>query len=235
MFDGPQTMREFKTNGEEFLKIYKEICGLRPDEKMLDVGCGIGRKTLPLTQYFNERAVYEGIDITKAGIDWCRNKITPRFPNFHFQQIDVYNKYYNPGGTYQPSEYKFPFADESFSFVMLGSVFTHMLPDDLQNYLSEIRRVLMHGGRCLITYFLLNDESLPLIERGQSTLDFKYVFDKYRTISPEVKELAVAFDEAWIRWLYQELGLKILRVDYGSWCARENYLSYQDLILAVKE
>jgi len=28
-----------------------------PDEKMLDVGCGIGRKTLPLTQYLNERAV----------------------------------------------------------------------------------------------------------------------------------------------------------------------------------
>ncbi len=67
MFDGPQSLEEFKANGEEFLRVYKEICGLQPDEKMLDIGCGIGRKTLPLTQYFNERAVYEGVDITKAG------------------------------------------------------------------------------------------------------------------------------------------------------------------------
>lgn len=235
MFDGPRSFEVFKANGEEFLKIYKDICGLRPDEKMLDVGCGIGRKTLPLTQYLNERAVYEGIDITKAGIDWCRDKITARFPNFHFQQIDVYNKHYNPRGKYQPSEYKFPFADESFSFVMLGSVFTHMLPDDVENYLSEIQRVLMKGGRCLISYFLLNEESLRLIEAGDSTLDLKYVFDKYRTTSREVPEDAIAFDESWVRDLYRKLGLKIMRLDYGSWCARENYLSYQDLILAVKE
>jgi hypothetical protein len=47
MFDGPQSLEAFKANGEEFLKIYTEVCGLQPDEKMLDVGCGIGRKTLP--------------------------------------------------------------------------------------------------------------------------------------------------------------------------------------------
>jgi SAM-dependent methyltransferase len=69
MFDGPPTLEEFKANGEEFLRIYREIAHLQPNEKMLDVGCGTGRKTLPLTQYLNEHAVYQGIDITKAGID----------------------------------------------------------------------------------------------------------------------------------------------------------------------
>lgn len=235
MFDGPQTLEEFKANGEEFLKIYKDVCDLRPDEKMLDVGSGIGRKTLPLTRYFDERAVYEGIDITASGVEWCSEKITPRFPNFRFQQIDVYNKHYNPQGRHQPSEYRFPFADESFSFVMLGSVFTHMLPDDLENYLAEVARVLMKGGRCLITYFLLNEESLTLIEAGESTLDLRYVFDMYRTISPDVPEQAIAFDESWIEGLYERLGLRVVRLDYGSWCGREKYLSYQDLILAVKE
>jgi len=235
MFDGPPSFEEFKANGEEFFKIYQEICELRPDEKMLDVGCGIGRKTLPLTQYFNDRAVYEGIDITKAGIDWCREKITPRFPNFHFQQIDVYNKEYNPHGKYQASQYKFPFADDSFSFVVLGSVFTHMMPDDLENYLSETHRVLTRGGQCLITYFLLNAESLRLIEAGDGTLDFKYRFDYYRTTSREVPEQAIAFDESWITSLYGGMGMKVTRLDHGSWCGREKYLSYQDLILAVKE
>ena len=234
MFDGPQSLEAFKANGEEFLRIYKEVCGLKPDEKMLDVGSGIGRKTLPLTQYFNELAVYEGIELTKAGVEWCREKITTRFPNFHFLQIDVYNQLYNPGGTHKPSAYKFPFADEQFSLVMLGSVFTHMLPDDLKNYLSEVHRVLAKGGRCLISYFLLNEESLPLIDSGDSTVDFKNVYDIYRTLSREVPEEAIAFEEGWIRELYRELGLKVVRVDYGSWCGREKYLSYQDLILAVK-
>jgi ubiquinone/menaquinone biosynthesis C-methylase UbiE len=235
MFDGSPNLEGFKRTGEDFLKIYKEKCGLQPDEKMLDVGCGIGRMALPLTQYANEGAVYEGIEIVKEGVDWCREKITPRFPNFHFQQIDVYNKHYNPRGKFQPSEYKFPFADESFSFVMLTSVFTHMLPDDLGNYLSEIYRVLKRGGRCLITYFLLNEESLRLIETGHSTLDLRYVFEQYRTVSREVPEQAIAYDEGWIRDLYRKVGLKVMRLDYGSWCARENHLSYQDLILGVKE
>jgi ubiquinone/menaquinone biosynthesis C-methylase UbiE len=43
--------------------ICRQNCGLRPDEKILDVGCGIGRKTLPLTQYLTKGREYEGIDI----------------------------------------------------------------------------------------------------------------------------------------------------------------------------
>jgi ubiquinone/menaquinone biosynthesis C-methylase UbiE len=235
MFDGPGSLQEFKANGEEFLHIYKEICGLQPDEKMLDVGSGIGRKTWPLTQYFNGHAVYEGIDIAKAGVDWCRDRITSRYPNFHFQQIDVYNKHYNPRGRYRASGYQFPLADESFTFVMLGSVFTHMLPADLEHYLSEVRRVLTAGGRCLISYFLLNDESRQLIEAGKSTFDFQYELDGHRTISREVPEEAIAFDETLIMSFYEKIGLRIVRIDYGSWCGRPKHLSTQDLILAVRE
>lgn len=235
MFDGPPDLKVFKANGEEFLQIYKDICGLRPDEKILDVGCGIGRKTVPLTQYLTTEATYDGIDIKRAGIEWCSKAITPRFPNFQFQQIDVYNKHYNPEGQYAPSLYKFPFADKNFDFVVLGSVFTHMLPDDLRNYLLEIHRVLRKGGRCLITYFLLNEESLHLMGGGKGILNFKYENDKYRTMSSEVPELAIAFDEGWVTDLYRKIGLKIIRIDYGLWCGRQNYLSWQDNILGVKE
>jgi SAM-dependent methyltransferase len=234
MFDGPAGLEEFKANGEEFLGIYKSICGLQPDETMLDVGSGIGRKTIPLTTYLNASARYEGIDIASPGIDWCRQTITPRFPNFHFQRIDVRNGQYNPSGTCLPSEYRFPFDDGTFTFVMLGSVFTHMMPGDVEQYLSEIVRV-MAPGRCLISHFLLNDESRRLIAEGRSTLDFKIVRDGYSTISAEVPEHAVGFEESYITSLYNRLGLKIVRLDYGSWCGRDEFLSYQDLVLAVKE
>jgi SAM-dependent methyltransferase len=118
---------------------------------------------------------------------------------------------------------------------MLGSVFTHMMPADLENYLSEIKRVLIPGGRCLISYFLLNDESIRLIGAGRSTLEFKHAFGKYRTETLEKPELAIAFDEDWIRGLYRERGLTIVHLDHGSWCGRQDYLSYQDLVLATKE
>src|SRR5258706_2043680 len=81
MYEGPATVEEFKSNGEEFLDIYTRLCGLQRNERMLDVGCGMGRKTLPLTQYFDGSATYEGIDVSAAGVEWCRKQITPRFPN----------------------------------------------------------------------------------------------------------------------------------------------------------
>ena len=44
MIDGPQSLEEFKANGDEFLTLYKALCGLRPDERMLDVDCGMGER-----------------------------------------------------------------------------------------------------------------------------------------------------------------------------------------------
>lgn len=234
MYEGPATLEEFKSNGEEFLDIYTRLCGLQRNERMLDVGCGMGRKTLPLTQYFDGSASYEGIDVNAAGVAWCRQQITPRFPNFRFQQIDVFNQLYNPAGKYQAAEYPFPFADGSFTFVMLGSVFTHMYPRDFGHYLSEIRRVLAPGGRSLISYFLLNDESQQMIDAGASTLAFSVRGEGYATVSAELPESAIAADESLVTSLYRDLGMTIQRLDHGSWCGRQNALSYQDLVFAVR-
>jgi len=149
---------EFKKVGEVFLQYFIQFGELKPNERVLDVGCGIGRMAVPLTTYLEERANYEGFDIVADGINWCRNNISSKFPNFHFQLADVFNKNYNPNGQHKASEYKFPYENESFDFIFLTSVFTHILPQDLKNYFSEISRVLKRNGRCLITFFLLNKE-----------------------------------------------------------------------------
>ena len=101
--------------------------------------------------------------ILLIGIKWCGNNITTKYPNFHFQRANVFNKYYNPTGEYKASEYKFPYNDNYFDLVILGFVFTHMLPTDLENYLSEVSRVLKINGRCLISFFLLNKESNSIL------------------------------------------------------------------------
>jgi SAM-dependent methyltransferase len=235
MFHGMNTVADFKKNGEEYFKYYLELGGLRPDDKVLDIGCGIGEKTIPLTRYLNENGKFEGLDIVKRGIDWCNKKITPNYPNFRFHLADVYNKYYNPTGRYKPSEYRFPYDDNTFNLINLVSVFTHMMPSDIENYIKEIARVTNKGGKSIISYFILNSESLRLIDEGRSNLDFKYVRDGCRTTNPDIPEDAVSFPEEYIRSLYVKNNLTIIEpIRYGSWCGRTKFVYYQDLIVAKK-
>lgn len=235
MHDGPRTYKDFKENGDEFFRHYVDLCGLEPDEDMLDLGSGIGRKTLPLTRYLSERGSYVGMDIVKSGVDWCTEKYTKSYPNFKFELIDVYNDLYNPAGKYKADEYRFPFSDEQFDLVVLNSVFTHMLPSEVENYLGEIARVLRTGGRCLISFFVLNDASLLLIKEGKSTIDLRYEFGPALAVSREKPELAIGYDENYVTELYAKCSLEIRQpIAYGSWCGRETYYSYQDQIVAFK-
>ena len=235
MFDGPVGYEVFKENGEEFLRYYIELANLKPHERMLDVGSGIGRKTLPLISYLNQQGSYEGIDIVAKGVKWCTEKYTPQFPNFRFQLIDVYNHLYNPQGKLRAKEYRFPFADGEFDFVIMNSVFTHMLSEEVENYLSEVARVLKSDGRCLISFFLLNRESLQLIDAGLSTLDLRHDFGPAKAISREMPEDAIGFDEGYVTDLYARCKMQIRQpIHYGSWCGRKTFLSYQDLVLATR-
>ena len=68
----------------------------------------------------------------KSQVDWAQRTITARYPNFTFQNADIFNKWYNPGGAFAASEYRFPYDDESFDFIFLTSVFTHMLAPDVR-------------------------------------------------------------------------------------------------------
>lgn len=227
--------RDFRAAGEKFLVYFKQFGNLKPSESVLDVGCGVGRMAIPLTRFLNEHGSYEGFDIVKRRIDWCNRHISLKYPNFRFQFADIFNDRYNPNGRWEASQYKFPYGSESFHFVFLTSVFTHMLPKAIENYFSEISRVLRKDGRCLITFFLLNDESLNLIQQGQSTLDFRYDFGRYRSIDKKVPESAVAFDEQYIRSLYQQHNMMLIdSPHYGSWCGRQHPLNNQDIIVASK-
>lgn len=227
---------DYEVVGKEFFRLFLDIGKLKPSEKVLDVGCGLGRMAMPLTGYLKDGGSYEGFDIVTEGINWCQENISNKYPGFHFQVSDVYNKQYNPTGKYKPAEYKFLFDDASFDFIFLTSVFTHLLPLDMENYMREIKRVLRKNGRCFITYFLLNEESMQLLADGQSREDFRHDFGIYRTVDTHIPEYCVAYKEEYIINLYQKYGLTIWPpVRYGLWCGRKDFTSYQDIIVALNE
>ena len=195
-----------------------ELCGLRPDEAVLDVGCGIGRIAVPLTEYLDNQGKYEGFDIVKNGIEWCKANISSKYPNFNFKWAEIYNKAYNQAGKIMAREFKFPYKDETFDLVFLTSVFTHMMPEDMEHYLSEISRVLKKRGRCMITFFLLNEESAGMMKSGASTIYFKYGNNVYKCETEDAAESAIAYDENYVRSSFNREKLYIREpVYYGNW------------------
>ena len=142
---------------------------------------------------------------------------------------------YNPGGKFEASNFKFPFADETFDFVFLTSVFTHMKPRDVENYLSEISRVLKKNAVCFITMFLLNDESNRLIAEDKSTQKINHKLEGFSVTDPKYPEASIGLDESYIRSIYPDRSLRIIEpIHFGSWSGRDNFLSYQDVVIARK-
>jgi SAM-dependent methyltransferase len=219
--------------GNEFLEHFKQLVDLKPNHRVLDVGCGIGRMAIPLTKYLSAEGSYDGFDIVPQGIAWCHENLTRRYHNFRFHLADIRNAEYNPKGTVTAGEYRFPYAERSFDVVFLTSVFTHLLPIEVANYLTEIARVLKPGGRCLTTWFLLNGTSKALLEQGRSAMDFRYPVDGCLTTNPTVSEYAIAYEEHRVQQLHSRAGLVLEHpVRYGSWCGRSEYLSFQDICIA---
>jgi len=224
---------DFESTGAEFLDYFVRLGGLQPAHNVLDVGCGIGRMARPLTTYLTT-GTYEGFDIVPSGIQWCQKSITPRYPNFRFTRADIHNVEYNADGLVPASEYRFPYGDGHFEFAFLTSVFTHMRPLGVSRYLSELSRVLAPGGKCLTTFFLLNEQAHGLIDSGHSSLDLSHSLPGCWTTNPQVPETAIGYEEKEVERLTCENGFALQSLNYGNWCGRTEYMSYQDVAVFAK-
>lgn len=227
--------KDYREEGKRYLGFFIDLAQLSPDEKVLDVGCGAGRMAVALTGYLSSQGSYEGFDIREDAIRWCRDEISSRFPNFRFLSADLHSRHYNPAGSGDASRYRFPYPDNSFDFVFLTSVFTHMTGQAMEHYLAETARVLRPEGRSFVTYFLLNQDSLRGIEANQSSFHFGFRSGPCRSISESDPESAIAYDETYIRTVYRETGLMIKEPVYcGCWCRKDKTWGQQDIIIAVK-
>src|SRR5262249_12025077 len=149
----------FTRSGEEMAAEIVRLCAVSPKAHVLEVGCGCGRLSRAFATYLSSEGHYEGFDVARSLIAWCIQQLQPLLPNFNFSHVDVHAGGHNPQGTVSGTAFRFPFADGLFDVAIVSSVFTHMLPDEIQNYAREISRVLKPGGRCFASLFLFDGEA----------------------------------------------------------------------------
>jgi len=226
---------DFVASGKRTLETICNVTDLNPSSHILDVGCGIGRLAITMPDFLDANGGYEGFDIVAEGIDWCKQHIVGPHDNIHFTLADVYNKEYNPKGSKQPANYQFPYEDETFDVAVLLSVFTHMLPIDVDRYVSEIARVLKRNGQICASYYIIMPESLQLMNSGRGFVVFKHNLGSHWISSRRVPELAVAYDERYLRGIYSKHGLSDPPdIHFGWWCGRSTGLDSQDVVVATK-
>jgi SAM-dependent methyltransferase len=213
--------QDFEQIGQWFVRDLESLGLLARGTRILDIGCGSGRIAYalagsPTVQQLQTE--YVGIDVDRTVIRWCQRHITPMNARFHFVHADCYNPSYNPLGKIAAAEYRFPHSDSSFDLILLTSVFTHVLPAELRQYLAEVRRLLAPGGMAYTTFFFMN-------HAASRTVRFPYSHGHYAVNREDSPTNAVAYDETFVRQQVSDAELQVIEpVRYGS----------QDLVILCK-
>jgi SAM-dependent methyltransferase len=221
----------YSAAGKHGVDLLRAHAGLVPHDRILDIGCGNGRLTLPLVEALSSTGGYVGFDVSRAAIRYCRRRFGPERPDFEFHHIDVHNRVYNPGGAVVETQTRFPCADGVITLAVANSVFTHLPLETIRRYLHETRRVLAPGGRAAFTAFVLTPQVREWIAQGHSPVPLKPWREGAMTVDPYWPENAVAYDEEVLREAIGAAGLTLDDVLVGNWRPAHTYAGNQDMLI----
>lgn len=164
-----------------------DVAGLRPGERVLDVGCGTGVVTRLAAQRVDPGGTVAGLDVN-PGMLAVAKSVTSRAAAIEWHEA---------------SADAMPFADGSFE-VVLCQMSLQFVPDRLRA-LREMHRVLAPGGRLALN---LPGPAAPLFERLEHALG--------RHIAPQaagfVHQVFSLYDVEQLESLFRSAGFKQVRV-----------------------
>jgi SAM-dependent methyltransferase len=173
--EADEVLEEWFAAGAEQSTLLRVLCGVDDMSHVLEVGCGLGRLAFALRRVLSNGA-YLGLDVVSNKIAFLRERFAEPYPSFHFEHLDVRNGFYHPDGTTSGALASFPCADGWADAVVAMSVINHLLPVDIERYLSEIRRVLRPSGKALLSLFLF-DNYRPEYQRPAHFSGAEFSFD----------------------------------------------------------
>ncbi len=120
---------KFHLDGEDTVAILRETVGGRPDDVVLEIGCGVGRVGRVISSFVQE---WIGCDVSANMLRLAGRRLLG-LPNVRLQEISGYDLR--------------PVPDNSVDMVYITVVFMHLEEWDRYNYVLEAKRVLKPGGR----------------------------------------------------------------------------------------
>ena len=110
-----------------------------------------------------------------------------------------------------------------------------MMPEDVQHYLEQISQVLKDGGRCMATFFIIDEEVRKAMNDKQTTFEFNHAYNGYYLMSANVKEANVAYDENYLYDMIRQSGMQVILKSRGGWSKGREPLDFQDLLVLTKK
>ena len=225
----------FRESGNETVCSIVELCGLDSDARVLEVGCGCGRVAAALAPHLSEKARYDGFDVAAPLINWCRQELEPRLPQFHFRLADeVFAGGHNPTGYKNAAAFDFPYANDMFDLAILCSVLTHMLPDSIENYLWQTARVLAPGGSAFLSVLLFDRAAEIAVRSGTTIFEFRHKIGPCLTFDAQHPEEGIACEESWFLQEVDRAGLRLADIRRGNWRTVRSHAITQDYMVAKK-
>jgi 2-polyprenyl-3-methyl-5-hydroxy-6-metoxy-1,4-benzoquinol methylase len=227
----------FNGPGYEFVAYLRLLVRLRDNEFVWDIGCGCGMLELAL-QASGWRGRLIGTDIHKPCIDWAQKHIGTGVGGHSFIHMDIYNSAYWRKGRLTAQQWLNGFAETGFDVVVAKSLFTHILPEELDMYLKAIAERLKPGGRALLTFFILSQEQQQMAAQGKNRLSF-HPYGKgaecfvRNLMAPTA---AVAYTRSYLMNALLDAGFKSerCRLFPGVWTGSPDGLSFQDMVVVEK-
>ena len=226
--EAPNGLEQFLAVGTRLAELMVEA-GLKSTDRVLDVGCGSGRVAAGLANVLTTGR-YEGFDVDAKRIDWATKHID--VPQFTFRHVRVKNGMYSRRSLKRAAKFTFPYPDDSFDFAIATSLFTHLVPDDASQYLSEIGRVLDRGGTLFATFFIADEFAVAEVRAGRAKWLRQQRPDGLWIHDPAKPEIAVGYPPEWMEKMMLDAGLTIEAIHFGAWSGRSEPVDFQDIVIA---
>lgn len=170
---GPASAEEFRLLGQGKLDMLRSL-GLRPDSRILDVGCGTGSLAEAASRFMGEQGLFYGTDLSEVAVQFCRQRYPQR--NFRFVRNEMT---------------RLPIEHERFDWIVFFSVFTHTYPAETRELLAEAARLLAPGGTIVADVFECDIEGETLGTRSMVVVDRRFVPALADSIGLEAQTLGV--------------------------------------------